>query len=611
MASERFDMVIDLRNSFFGAFLPAAYRLSPWSHTPGKITHRSQRHAYCLRFLRGPQKTIVDALTNIEAKRDFFVLSQKERDQLELLLRKRGLAAQEAFVVIAPGARSHIKRWSQDNFKQLAASLLRDYQIKIVLVGDVADTPITAAIAQSFPGKVIDMAGTTSLNQLAGLLEQAQLVITNDSATLHIASYLQKPIIALFGPTNENKYGPWSGRSVVVKKEIFCRPCEKAQCRFNTLACMQLITVGDVLRQVKVMLHHKTNLPVISSAQMFKRILVVRTDRIGDVLLSTPVLDALRAAYPNAYIAMLVSSQTKDVVCGNPFLDEVIVYDKECLQKGWIASMKFSLALRKKRFDVALVLHPTNRAHLVVWGAAIPRRIGYDRKLGFLLTDRLLHRKQEGAKHELEYNFDILQQLGIAYAGQKPFMPLQQSSELWADALFSNANINIHKPIIALHPAASDLYKTWPSERFAETADTLVKTCGATIIVVSGPKKVDLDLARQTIERMRHSVIDVSGKTSVSQLASLLKRCHLLISNDSGPVHIATAVGTPVISIFGRGQRGLSPKRWGPVGEKDVFVHADVGCVECLAHNCKKSFACFQSIPASKVIALAHQALQA
>jgi ADP-heptose:LPS heptosyltransferase len=106
---------------------------------------------------------------------------------------------------------------------------------------------------------------------------------------------------------------------------------------------------------------------------------------------------------------------------------------------------------------------------------------------------------------------------------------------------------------------------------------------------------------------MNHPAVDLAGETSVSQLASVLKRCSLFISNDSGPVHLASAVGTPVVSIFGRSQQGLSPKRWSPLGGKSRILHKSAGCIECLAHNCVKEFSCLKAITADDVIKAAEE----
>ena len=284
----------------------------------------------------------------------------------------------------------------------------------------------------------------------------------------------------------------------------------------------------------------------------------------------------------------------------NPYLDEVIIYDKDGKHKSWQRSMKFARNLKKKRFDLALILHPTNRVHLVTFFAGIRRRIGYDRKLGFLLTDRIKHTKQLGQKHELEYALDLVRYLGIEPKDKTLFMPIKPESERWAEELFKQEGIKKTDKLLAIHPAASCPSKIWPNERFADVAARLIERYGFKVLVIAGPK--DLALAESLIKHMHKPAINLAGKTSVSQLASILKRCSLFISNDSGPVHIAAAVGTPVISIFGRNQKGLSPTRWGPTGKKDKILHKEVGCIECLAHNCTKEFACLKAITVDDVV---------
>ncbi|MBM3246122.1 MAG: lipopolysaccharide heptosyltransferase II, partial [Candidatus Omnitrophica bacterium] len=322
----------------------------------------------------------------------------------------------------------------------------------------------------------------------------------------------------------------------------------------------------------------------------------------------TPVIQALRQAYPSSYIAMMVSPSAKDIVEGNPYLDEVIIYDKQAKHKSWAGSIKFALNLKKKRFDLAVILHPTNRAHLAAFLAGIPRRIGYRRKMGFLLTDRVSHNKQLGQKHELDYSLDLLRCLGIEPKEKNLFMPIRPESEIWLRRWLEQEQVAPADKLLVIHPAASCPSKIWPGERFAQVADKLAEKYGFKAVLIAGPK--DIRLAGEVAARMRRPPINLAGKISLSQLASVLKRCRLFISNDSGPVHIATAVATPVISIFGRNQKGLSPLRWGPLGKKDKFLHKEVGCIQCLAHNCKKGFACLKAITIDEVIAAADEILK-
>ncbi|MEW6075071.1 MAG: lipopolysaccharide heptosyltransferase II [Candidatus Omnitrophota bacterium] len=596
LQKEHFDAVIDLRNSIFGAFLFAPYRTPPFLRIPSRCIHMKDRHLY--KVMRTFDAST--PLPQVPAQKSI-LLRDSDQHYIKNLLTQHGIRQNDKIVVISAGARSHTKQWAKEKFVELIRSFIDDTGIKIILVGEKGDAQASSFIAAPFKGRVLDISGLTTITQLACLLKQATLVITNDSANLHLASYLDRPVIAFFGPTDEMKYGPWSSHSLVVKKDVYCRPCQNAQCRFGHLHCMRLINANDAEAAVKSFLAQTT---CINHPQYprpgFKRILIVRTDRIGDVLLSTPVIKALRQAYPCAYIAMMVRPYAADIVEGNPYLDEVIMCAKEKEDKGILGTFSLARRLRRKRFDACFVLHPTARLHLLMYLTGIPRRIGYDRKFGFLLTDRIIHDKQTGKKHESEYSLDVIRSLGIKPGDNDPFMPIRPDSEAWAERELKDAGICSDDKVLAIHPGASCRSKLWPEENFASVCDILAQRVGFKVVIVGGPK--DTGIAQNIVARMRHRAVNFAGKTSVSQLASLLKRCSLFISNDSGPVHIASALKVPVVVIFGRSQKGLSPLRWGPLGEKNRVLHKSVGCVECLAHNCKKEFACIRAVTPEDVI---------
>ena len=350
------------------------------------------------------------------------------------------------------------------------------------------------------------------------------------------------------------------------------------------------------------------------------RILIIRLDRLGDVILSTPVLDALRRKFPHAFIAMMVRPACREVLEGNPHLNEVIVYEKEGAHRTIRGTIRFARALRRDAFDAALVLHPSNRSHWIPWLAGIPSRIGYDRKSAWLLTHRLPHRKQEGEQHEARYALDMLQVFGVtpppawspgathvtartgrseAGGGAQPFVPIHPEAAKRIDALFGQRAIQSTERLVAIHPSASCVSKRWMPQRFAEVADRLIAEHGVRVCVI-GDEAAGTH-AQAMVGAMRRPALNLVGQVSVAELAALLKRCVLLISNDSGPVHVAAAVGTPVVDIFGRNQRGLSPQRWGPLGEGHVVLHKEVGCVTCLAHNCDIDFLCLTSLSAEEV----------
>jgi len=329
------------------------------------------------------------------------------------------------------------------------------------------------------------------------------------------------------------------------------------------------------------------------------RILLTRTDRIGDVVLSTPAIKAVRDRYPEAHIAFMVRPYAKDIVDGNPYLDEVIVYDKYGKNRSIFDTVKFAFSLRRKKFDLAVMLHPTNRVHLIAYLAGIPRRVGFDRKASIFLTKKVVHLKQNGLMHERDYTLELLSFAGITAKDKELFVPIHERDMKKAEELFEEFHVGADVPIIAVNPGAGCPSKRWKSENFAVVCDILAAGHKARILIISDMKNVKY--ARATAGAMKYEPVNLTGRTTVGVLAAVLSKCSLLISNDSGPVHMACAVGTPVISIFGRNDPGLSPTRWGPTGGKSVVFHKDPGCNPCLAHNCKIGFKCLEAITPAEV----------
>ncbi|MFA5270893.1 MAG: lipopolysaccharide heptosyltransferase II [Candidatus Omnitrophota bacterium] len=330
-----------------------------------------------------------------------------------------------------------------------------------------------------------------------------------------------------------------------------------------------------------------------------KKILIIRTDRIGDVMLSTPVIKNLRNAYPNAHIAFMARPYTREIVEDNPYLNEIIVYDKNNMHKGILSSVKFSFFLRKKKFDIVFILNPTNRANLITFFAGIPMRVGLNRKMGNFLSHRIEDTKHEGKKHELEYTLDILRKIGIQALDTQTYFPLKQPSEQKIETLIEKLNIK-NTGFIIIHPWASCPSKRWPTEHFIELIKLLKEKTSLKIVIIDEQKRKFLASMCE-----QNTIIDLSEKLNLSDTASLLKRAKLFISNDSGPVHIAASLNTPVISIFGRNEPGLSPKRWRPLGARSFHIHKGCDSKECLAHNCKKGFICLRSITPQEVFNIA------
>jgi heptosyltransferase-2 len=334
------------------------------------------------------------------------------------------------------------------------------------------------------------------------------------------------------------------------------------------------------------------------------RILITRTDRIGDLVLTTPLFKALREKFPRARIAALVFREHREIVQGNPFLDEVILYDKKGSEKGLWGQFRFSQMLRHKKFDAVIHAHGTNRMHLAAWFAGIPFRIGYVRRAAWTLTHPYPYNKKEGQKHEAEYLFELLEPFGIAPPQAiETFFPVPESAARSLEDLLLSRQVPKGLPWIVLNPSASDVTKMWPAERFGALV-TKLGTDRPFVFFAIGTAG-DEPLLEKLKQHTPVPVIDLCGSLSLGMLGALLKKASLLVSNDSGPVHIATAVGTPVVSIFGRYAPGLGSRRWRPLGERVRVVSQDVSRIP----ESERKFTYIDEIPVEAVFIAAHELL--
>jgi len=301
------------------------------------------------------------------------------------------------------------------------------------------------------------------------------------------------------------------------------------------------------------------------------RILVTRTDRIGDLVLSTPVFSALRRKFPDAWIAVLTFAENREIVGKNPDLDEVILYDKKGDQKNWPGQVLFALRLKRKKFDLVIHLHATNRMHFVSWMAGIPVRIGWNRRMPWALTHVLPYVKKEGKKHEAEYNFDLLAPLDIAYSSEfKMFFPVTQRNQISVEELLKQRDIKKSHPLVVLSPGASDPSKVWCARGFAEVAEKIAAKYDVALLMIGTRQdRPYLDAVKKYCSVEIH---DLSAQLSIGMLGALLGEAALLICNDSGPVHIAQALGRPVVSVFVRQQAGINPDRWRPLCKNSQIV---------------------------------------
>jgi len=224
--------------------------------------------------------------------------------------------------------------------------------------------------------------------------------------------------------------------------------------------------------------------------------------------------------------------------------------------------------LRKRRFDLAVVYHTKCRINAACFLAGIQHRLGYrNNKFGFLLTHPITDERHLGLKHEAEYCLDLLREVGVESHDLRLEIAYNSSAEAWAEKFMKS-----HFPdgnVMALHADASCPTRRWPAEIFARFGDLLSDKLGAQIVIVGA--EGGKPLAQAIVRGMKAAATDLTGQITLAQLGSFLKRSTLLVSNDSGPAHVAAAVGTPVVCLFVRSQPGLNPERWRPLG-KNIAV---------------------------------------
>jgi len=275
---------------------------------------------------------------------------------------------------------------------------------------------------------------------------------------------------------------------------------------------------------------------------MIKRILAIRNDRFGEFLLNIPAMRALKEAYPQARLSLAVNQAVYELAGAIECIDEVVVWDEQ-----------FRKGLRKQKFDACIVLNPAKEAHWVSFRAGIPLRVGYDRKWGFLLTHKLKDTKHLGDRHEVDCNLELVGLIGAKTLNKT--LKIKVNDNLFKE--FAG------QKIVAVHPFTSDPLKQWPPERFRELAQRIKCELGLRVVMVGLSQGV-LDAG--------DGIINMVNKTSLLELAALLKHCSLLVSCDSGPVHLAASVGTPVIALFRNDLPGKTALRWGPRGEEHVVI---------------------------------------
>jgi len=322
-----------------------------------------------------------------------------------------------------------------------------------------------------------------------------------------------------------------------------------------------------------------------------RNLLLIRPDHIGDVLFTTPALHALRQTFPEARIIALVGPWTATILTRNPDVDAVLTcpfpwFDRRPKPSPWQPYrllLEEARKLQKLHFDAVLILRFDHwwGALLAAW-AGIPVRIGYATpETRLFLTDTLPYAPD---RHAVEHNLALIRALAARWGREmvegEPRLrfPLTAEEEAFAAAFLAHHGIADAR-LVGLHPGAGDPRKLWPAERWAQVADRLAETWEAQILITGSP--AERELAEAVARQMRSRPCIAAGETSLGQAAALLGRCRLVVGADTGPMHLAVALGVPTVHLYGPFEPWLFGP-WGPP-ERHRIVRAPSGRVEDIA----------------------------
>jgi heptosyltransferase-2 len=341
-----------------------------------------------------------------------------------------------------------------------------------------------------------------------------------------------------------------------------------------------------IMRRIVLFLPGLLNIKRTLRREDIRSILLLRHDRVGDMVLSTPVFRALKTRYPDANITVLASETNQEILLNNPNVDEILIY------KG---IRNFTPEVRKKKFDMAIDLfltHDMKQAFMTCLSGAVYR-------LGFRDSGReLFFNMRCPAARPQKRMVDHLSDLAIASGSEttdnEPEIFLSEQEKEWAQSELSQRGLK-RALIVAVHPGAFYPSQRWPAERFGESAQQIIESYGAAVLIFGGKNE------RHLLEKIRVAAGDRSHifcGLSLRQFIALLDRCSLLVCNNSGPLHIASALQIPTVSMTGPTVVPL----WLPKGKSHIAVNRELPCSPCNRAECS-DHSCMEQITVNEVMA--------
>ncbi len=334
-------------------------------------------------------------------------------------------------------------------------------------------------------------------------------------------------------------------------------------------------------------------------------VLLIRLDHLGDVLLTTPAIRSLKRQFPHSRITMVVREWSFEVVKNNPYIDRVVVINpfwtvpdqEDSKTLGVTGIYQLIGRLRRECFDLAIDFKGDFRNILIAYLSGAKRTISYAiRGGGFLLTDGVPY---ESEIHEIDKNLRLLAPLGVDSGGCETELYFQDEDVAWVEEIFNREKIDLSRRTIALHYGGASQFKRWDMEKFVSLTERITEINSTNVLIFGGPYERE---AFQLWENPEKGVFLMPHMT-ICQMAVAFKKCSLLVCNDSGPMHVGIAVGTPTVAIFGP----TFPDRFGPKDlKRNRVVRSQLSCSPCWhpdkSIDCKEAN-CLKQIEVDEVLA--------
>jgi heptosyltransferase-1 len=341
----------------------------------------------------------------------------------------------------------------------------------------------------------------------------------------------------------------------------------------------------------------------------FERILIIKPSSLGDVAHALPVLNGLRRRHPHARIAWLIATGCRELLEGHPQIDELIPFDRK--RYGQMARSirataeftEFVKALRARRFDLVIDLQGLFRSGFLAWATSAKTRIGFARAREFAWMFYSHHIPSgDPDEHAVVRYYRVAPMLGFAHVPIAFHLHVQDEARARAAALLSEAGVGPGEPFAIVTPGARWETKIWPADRIAAVCDHLCHAHGLKIVLAGGPGEMpDCRAVASAASAASVPVANLCGRTSIRELVALIAASRIMLSNESGPMHVAVALGRPVAGVVGP----TNPRRNGPFSSNSRIVQRGLSCSPCYLRRlseCQYGHACMREVEPARVI---------